>query len=143
MKNIMKIESIYINTDLDIVSNKDLSDLVNLFKKKCELLHSKKEQNGLWYMCIEAKGSGMTGSINHNPTNDLIKLLKIVEDLPKKTISLLKKSKKFDFNIGWQSSKERPEGSCNLPNQILQRIAKIGATITFTVYPSNENEIEK
>jgi hypothetical protein len=128
------------NTDLDIISNKDLSDLANILEKKCYVLHSEKKKDGFWHICVEAKGSGMIGTKNHKPNKDIESLLKIIEGLDDKRKKILKKSDKFDFNIGWQSSDKRPEGSFSFESKLLHRITNCGATVTVTIYPSNEND---
>ncbi len=137
----MKIKSNYINTDLDIVSDKDLENLIPILEEKCNLLHAQRNQDGFWHLTIEAKGSGIVGHETHNPTRDLHELLAIIERLSKKTKKLLSRAKIFDFNIGLQSSKEYPEGTFKLANKLLNTISKLGATLTVTIYPTDENDL--
>ena len=136
----MSEKSRYINTDLEIVSPFNLGDLVNVLNERCDLLHGEKEEDGLWHICVEAHGSGITGSPEHSPDRDIEELLKVLETLKDETIAQLKKSEKLDFNVGWYSSEKHHGSKFTVTNALLGRIANIGATLTVTIYPCEENE---
>ncbi|MEA2095615.1 MAG: hypothetical protein U9P73_02825 [Candidatus Cloacimonadota bacterium] len=119
------------------MSSADLSELKCVFEEKCELLHGAKEDDGNWHLCIEAQGSGVSG---RTPTDDIEQLISVISDLNNKQSELLTNTEKLDFNIGWQSNKKRPEGSFTIANGLLEKVTKIGATLTVTIYPSCEND---
>lgn len=133
------MNSRYLNTDLDIESLEDLSPLIKVLKRKCDLLHGEKDEEGLWRVSIEARNSGFVGSEGHDPEADISEILKVIESLRDEIQKLLLGAKKFEFNIGWQSSEERPVGVLSLSKELLGRVSDIGATMTVTIYPSNEN----
>ncbi len=137
------MKSIYINTDLDIVSSDDLSHLVKVLSDKSVLLHSEKNDDGLWYIRVEANDSGLVGGKEHHPSKDMNKLLNIIDRLDEATKNILIRAQTFDFNIGWQASKNRPEGTFCLPNDLLKRISRIGATLSVTIYSSDENDYDE
>lgn len=132
--------SFYMNTDLDIVSSDDLSPLLPILEEKCDLLHEQRKDDGLWYICVEAEGSGIIGKHNHQPGRDINALLDVIHGLDEDLKNKLLKAQTFDFNIGWQSSEHRPEGTLRIPNGLLRRISNTGATLTLTVYPSDQND---
>jgi hypothetical protein len=137
----MQMTSAYLNTDVDIASPNDLSQLAVVLGEKCELLSGKREDDGLWHICIEAEESGIIGSEKHTPTTDISELLDAFQSLNGNLKRLLTTSITFDFNIGWQSSERRPEGAFTIPSDLLHRISDLGATLTVTVYPSSENDL--
>jgi len=109
-------------------------------KRRCDLLHGEKDEEGLWRVSIEIRNSGFVGSERHDPKADISEILEVIESLGDETQKLLLGAKKFEFNIGWQSSEERPVGLFSKPKELLGRVAGIGATMTVTIYPSNEND---
>lgn len=137
------MNSRYLNTDLDIESVEDLSPLIKILKRKCDLLHGGKDDAGLWRVTIEARNSGFVGGEGHDQVADINEILKVIESLSDEIQKLLLGAQKFEFNIGWQSSEKRPVGAFSLPTELLGRVAGIGATIAVTIYPSNENDFEE
>ncbi|MGD9126063.1 MAG: hypothetical protein PVH19_01685, partial [Planctomycetia bacterium] len=133
----MKSESIYLNTDLDIVSSDDLGPLAEIFDKKCALLHGQKEDDGLWYLTVESEdsGSGCGQEDSAQLQRDLNDLLNVIEGLENSLRSLLARADRFDFNIGWEAGTQRPEGVLTIPSDLLRRITDSGATLTVTIYP--------
>ena len=132
------MSSIYLNTDLVIVVQDNPSHLLAVLNEKCELIHCQKGEDSLWHISANACNSGIVGSDEHNPTRDVSELLQVIEELNKETKVFLQEAAEFDFNIGWQSSDKHPEGAFSLPNALLRRIATTGATLTVTIYPSEE-----
>jgi len=133
------MRSVYLNTDVDIVSPNDLGQLANFLDERCALLRGEREDDGLWHIRIEAEESGETCREDHTTTSSLSELLDVFENLDDNMKRLLATSSKFDFDIGWQASEHRPEGTFTIPNDLLHRISNLGATLTVTVYPSSEN----
>ncbi len=136
------MNSRYLNTDLEIESLEDLRPLLKILKRKCDVLHGEKDKEGLWRVTVEARNSGFVGSEDHDPKKDISEILEVIESLKDEMQKLLLGAKKLDFDIGWQSSEERPVGAFSLPKELLGRVVGIGATMTVTIYPSNENDFE-
>lgn len=133
------MKSNYINTDLDIKSSDDLSHLVDILNEKCDLLYGQKEEDGHWFIRVEASNSGCVGSDEHHPNRDIDQLLQVIEGLSTETKALLQRANQFDFDIGWQAGEKRPEGRFTLANELLRRISDIGATVSVTIYPSESD----
>ena len=85
-----------------------------------------------------SRGVWHFGSQEHNPESDFQKLIALLTEAKSQFHNEFQWLDKIDFNIGWQSSKERPEGTFTIPNDLLVEVAKLGATISVTIYPSDE-----
>jgi len=132
--------STYLNTDVDIQSSENLTDLATVLEPQCELLDAHRAEDGCWCICLEATESGVISEGHHNPTTDITKLLEVFESLEDEAKRLLNASQ-VEFNIGWQSSEHRPEGTFAIPGNLLRRISDLGATLAVTIYPSSENDL--
>ncbi len=132
------MNSSYINTDVDIESNENLENLKVFLEDNSHLLYGDIVENGRWHIRIEAEGSGIVGSQDHNPASDFQKLIALLTEAKSRFDREFQCLDKFDFNVGWQSSKERPEGTFTIPNDLLVEVAKLGATVSVTIYPSDE-----
>jgi len=93
-------------------------------------------------MIINANDSGIIGTPEHDPERDIDNLLSVLEQLSDAKDHPLQQVDTFNFNIGWQSSSKRPEGSFTLTDNrnLLRRIAKFNASLAVTIYPSEEND---
>ncbi len=157
------MESYYLNTDLEIkVENlpsgsiltiTDFDKLVSVLSDKCvvHMVSNFQDRGDGPYLHFiananwegdpnEAKRYKEETDCQWKFEQDCDKMLTVLEQLGERLIKVLQSTTTFDFNIGWQSSEDRPEGWIHLPNKLLKRIADIGATVTMTVYPSNEND---
>jgi len=130
--------SYYLNTDLCLVSRADLTPLVESVKSRVELLHFGKHGRK-WFASFEATGSGQPGK--RKPLEDISRLLKVCDSLKGKSDMLLKGCLSREMNVGWQAAEQRPEGSFQLDEGILLRMAELKIGLAVTVYPSNENDI--
>jgi hypothetical protein len=130
------VESRYINTDLDIESYTDLSELGTYLEPIASVLFCGKEMDK-WRLCLEAEGSGEGKT---TPSEDIGNLIAIVKDAEKKYANLFEAFTRFDFNIGWQSSETYPSGVFTISNEYLKKIVEIGAGITVTVHPPEQDD---
>ncbi len=125
----------YINTDLEVVSEEDLESLTKLLQPNSDVLHSEKLSDGLWHLSVEAEGSGLIGSADHDPNRDIEKLLTLIEGLDEGHRAILTRAKTFEFDVGLEHSGSRPERVLSLPSRTLARIQAVSATLGETVYP--------
>lgn len=132
----------YINTDLVLESEQDLSAVEAILDAQADLLYAQRLHNGLWHLSAEARGSGIRGDPASSPERDLAALLTLLESMSEEHQTLLRACRKFDFDIGWDTSEHRPEGHFTLASSVLSRIAAIGASLSVTIYPSSENDDE-
>ncbi|MCH7631702.1 MAG: hypothetical protein IIB59_00700 [Planctomycetes bacterium] len=128
----------YINTDLTLVSDQDITSLADLLDKKCDLLHFAEQGDASWLVCVEAEGSGLPDSCLEQ---DIDRLLSVLESLDGAHRDLLVVCKSPDFNIGWGSPKEEPAGVFELSADLVRRLAALGATLTVTVYPPHRTHL--
>lgn len=131
------MDSYYINTDVEIDSESDLSKLAVYFEPLVDVLFCGQGENAGWHICLEAEGSGERG--NH-PVQDIAKLIEILKEARTQFAEVFASFTRFDFNVGWQSSKTRPKGEFTLPVDQLKDMVDLGAHLTVTIYPSDEND---
>ena len=130
--------SYYLNTDLSLVSMVDLTPLVESVKSRVELLYFGKHGRK-WFANFEVKGSGYPGK--RKPSEDISRLLNVCGSLKGKSATLWKGCMNREMNVGWQAAEQRPEGSFQLDEGTLFRMAELKVVLAVTVYPSNENDI--
>ena len=138
----MTYEIMLLNTDLVITAETQCQPMIDLFEDQCEPMFSDKRQDGLWHSSINARDSGVLGDPKHSPDHDIDCLLSVIEKSNAEIKAFLRDAQEFEFNVGWQAAEQRPEGAFSLSNELVQRLAALGATFTVTVYPSCENDIE-
>jgi hypothetical protein len=133
----------YINTDVVLESKEDLSSIAAVFDSEADLIYAERFDSGLWHVSTEAAGSGIAGDPESTPERDINALLTILESLKPEQKALLSTCERFDLDIGWASSDQRPEGRIALLPETVSRVAAIGATLVVTVYPSSENDADE
>ena len=120
----------YLNTDLDIASSTPIDQLVTELEQLTTLLHYEQFDDGMWQARIE------TESWHQQPQDSLDNLLDVINRLSpaagKQWDNLIAK----DFNIGWQAGTQRPEGRYTVSAATLKGIAKLGGTLSATIYPA-------
>ena len=132
----------YLNTDLDIESTDNLSVLVPALEENCVVLHVEEMRDGRWMIRVEADRSGESEEAVASPECDINKLLSVLNNLDADSKRLLLHADLFDFNIGWESGTELPPSSFRLSSELLGKISEIGATLTTTIYPTEEAYLE-
>ncbi len=130
----------YINTDLKLWSDQNIELLVEVLDERCVLLHGGRVEGGRWLVSAEAYGSGICDDPESTSERDISALLSVLESLEGECRTALEACTSLEFDIGWASSDQRPEGRIALSADLLRRIVAIGGTLAVTVYPSSEND---
>jgi hypothetical protein len=125
----------YIQVDLDLHANFPLDELVAAFGDDVCVLH-----------CGEGvKRPGRRASLhdavlelnleNRPLTETLRRFCTLIESLPAPAAALWKKVRRREFNIGFDSGTKRPAFNTAIAAALVARIAKLGASISVTIYP--------
>jgi hypothetical protein len=124
----------YLNTDLEIESNHDLSRIVEEFGEDVMVLHQG-EIRGCQHASFEIAGS-------MNGANEVINYFcSLVEGLPKEVRIIWDECCSRILDIGYESGTSPSSFRSEIRASTIQRIAEIGAAIVITVYPlSAESE---
>ncbi|MGR5149372.1 hypothetical protein ACQKP8_22860 [Photobacterium alginatilyticum] len=120
----------YITTDLDIFSNRDLSELAAFFQGVTCILHCGWRSDDIFHLCLEPNSDS-----ENKLGEDLENLLSAVEQLPGELSTLWRSASEVDFNIGVET------GDCHGHNmkvsaKHLERIARLNGTLSITTYPA-------
>lgn len=121
----------YLNTDLEIESEGDLSQIVDEFGKDVLVLHHG-EIRGYQHAYFEIAGS--SGSTN---ADDIINsFCALVDALSKEAREVWNKCCSKVVDIGYESGTSTPNFQSQIRAATIERVAKIGAAIVITIYPS-------
>jgi len=124
----------YLNTDLEIESNHDLSKIVEEFGEDVMVLHQG-EIRGYQHASFEIAGSmnGANAVINYSCS--------LVEGLPKEARMIWDECCSRILDIGYESGTSPCSFRSEIRASTIQRVAEIGASIVITIYPlSSESE---
>jgi len=128
----------YLNTDLDLVSEVDLTGLAAAFKRKgVYALHVTHAPDGLWHARFE------TDEQYTEPEGNIAKLVTAVESLGKANRAAWQSCSKRDFNIGYDCGDQPWEFNQGLSAKLLGRLAAIGGSLRITLYPDREPQVAK
>jgi len=123
----------YLNTDLDIKSDKPFDKLVGCFRKMRMPENTyTKINNRTWLGCFEV------GLQERSPEQTILKFIKVIEKLGKIEMNEWDNCRSKLFNIGFDCGKApRPYNNfrCCLSAGLLKKIAKLGAGIEISIYP--------
>lgn len=128
------VNQYYLNTDLALQADESLAPLAEILDRECKLLYAKP----YGHVSAEARGSGTAGDPASSPERDIASLLDVLEALSAEHRALVDRCTSFEFNIGWQSTEQRPEGAFTVGPELLARVGALGATLAVTIYPSSE-----
>jgi hypothetical protein len=125
----------YINTDLDLASDDDLTALAAAFKAQgVSPLHLTRGDNGLWYATFEVY------SEHEEPEPDISAMLAVVESLGEPLRAVWQGCTRREFNIGYDCGDKPWAFNQELSSQLLGRMASAGASLRVTLYrPRREN----
>jgi hypothetical protein len=119
----------YLNTDLDLASTVDLEPLAAVFESQgVSPLLVMKHDDGHWFARFE------TDEQYKEPESSIAAILSVIDrfDVPEqniwKTLTLC------EFNIGYNCGSEPWAFNQGLSNELLQRMAKVGASLKVTLY---------
>ena len=127
----------YLNSDLDLASADDLSELAASLSKMqldpfCEPV---KGDDGLWHVTFETYGMQ-----KDEPEQSIDEMLLAVESLSKPLQNIWSNCTLREFNIGYDCGNEPWAFNQGLSAKLLQRIAAVGASIRITIYPDREQQ---
>ncbi|PQO30425.1 hypothetical protein DTL21_24025 [Bremerella cremea] len=126
----------YRNTDLDLVSRDDLSDLaVALEKGGISPLHVTPSPNGFWYATFE------TDKQYTEPNPNILQMLDVINSLTESVQSLWATCIKREFNIGYDCGTDPWAFNQGLSTELLRRLAEVGASIRITLYPYRSESV--
>lgn len=119
----------YLNTDLEIESESDLSKIVDEFDEDVLVLHQG-EIRGYQHAAFEIAGS--SGSTN--PDDIINYFCDLVDGLSQETRKIWDGCCSRVFDIGYESG-STPNFQSEIRPGTIERVAKIGAGIVITIYP--------
>lgn len=118
----------YLNTDLDLVAPCDLTPLLTAIETHpVRALSSQYAASG--YATLE------TNRCYKQPETSISTLLTAIEALGRKERAIWRSCRLREFNIGYDCGSEPWAFNQGLSNQTLARIAAVGATLRWTLYP--------
>ncbi len=120
----------YLNTDLDLTSSDDLTALAAVFESRgvCPL-HVTHGDDGLWYATFETQDQ------HTHPEPNIAAMVAVVESLDESHRSIWLGCTRREFNIGYDCGAEPWAFNQGLSCGLLGRMAVIGASLWFTLYP--------
>lgn len=123
----------YINTDLDLECPHDLSSLAKDFEARGVFtLHIEQTKEGDWFACFE------TEQTYTDPDSNIAAMLKVIESADDSIQRLWRECSLREFNIGYDCGNEPWAFNQGLSNATLKRLADVGATLRFTLYPEDK-----
>lgn len=124
----------YLNTDLDLTSSDDLTALAAAFRVSGVLsLHVTHGKDGRWYACFET-------AVDHTePEPNIATVLAAVESLAPPLRAVWSGCSFREFNIGYDCGREPWAFNQGLSAEVLGRIAAVGASLRWTLYPDREH----
>ncbi|HEY5839613.1 MAG TPA: hypothetical protein VIT19_11300 [Pyrinomonadaceae bacterium] len=121
----------YLNTDLEIESKSDLSEIVKEFGEDV-FLHHNGEIRGYQHASFSIAG----GSTGADATIDFFCTL--VEQFPKDIREIWDGCCSRLFDIGYESGTSPQNFRSEIRAATIQRVAKIGASVVVTIYPETK-----
>jgi hypothetical protein len=126
----------YLNTDLDLTSTVDLTTLATALETGGVLpLHVTRGEDGLWYACCE------TSKQFEEPEANITAILVVVESLAEPLRAIWSGCTRREFNIGYDCGTNPWAFTQWLSNELLGRIAAVGASLRITLYPAEPDKI--
>lgn len=121
----------YLNSDLDLQSDDDLTDLAAALTSRGLLdLHVTKGDDGRWYACFEA------GENANEPEPNIRAILEALESLPEHLEAVWARCSLREVNIGYNCGVRPWSFNQGLSNEVLQRLAALGLCLRVTIYPT-------
>jgi hypothetical protein len=123
----------YLNTDLDVISRDDLTALARVFDSRglfpLYVTHGDDER---WYATFEVLGQ------HTEPEPNIAEMIAVVESLRAPHRSVWRDCMLREFNIGYDCGAEPWAFNQGLSCELLRRIAAVGASLRWTLYPDRE-----
>ena len=121
----------YLNTDLEIESKSDLSEIVEEFGEDVLLLHHG-EIRGYQHASFSIAGGSTDADAAINS------LCTLVEQLPRDVRAIWDGCCSRLFDVGYESGKSPQNFRSEIRAATIQRVANIGAGVVVTIYPETE-----
>jgi hypothetical protein len=123
----------YLNTDLDLTSSGDLTELAAAFRSAgVSPLHVSHGEDDLWYATFE------TDEQHEQPEPNIAAMVAVVETLQEPLHSVWSRCTRREFNVGFDCGAEPWAFNQGLSSRLLGRIAAMGASLRVTLYPDRE-----
>jgi hypothetical protein len=123
----------YLNSDLELASSGDLRDLAAALTSRGMLvLHVGPAAGGGWRAAFE------TGMQYDEPESNIDAVLTVVESLDSRARAMWTGCSEREINIGYQCGAGPWASEHGLSNGLLERIARLGASLRITLYPKHD-----
>lgn len=122
----------FLNLDLELRSQEDLSDLAAHFETTASVLFNGKTDSE-FRLAIETAAGGLEGD---TPERCAVEMLSLLEGLPSPLIRLLDQCGGRVFDFGFESGSNLPPFSVDLSSATLKRIVGMDLTVRTTIYPA-------
>lgn len=127
----MKRETHYLNTDLDLVAERNLDALTAALQSQGVFpLHNEPRDDGHWYATLE------TEEQFDRPEPNITVMLTAIETLDQRSRELWSACTSREFNIGYDCGDEPWAFNHALTAPTLARIAALGISLRITLYPA-------
>jgi hypothetical protein len=126
----------YLNTDLDLTSDDDLTGLANAFDAHGVFpLHVVRSEGGLWHAIFE------TDNQYEEPKPNIESMIAVVESLPEQFRSVWSGCTRREFNIGYDCGNKPGAFNHGLSSRLLERMSAVDASLRITLYPPEHDKI--
>lgn len=121
---------LYLNTDLDLVADQDLTELASALESRglC-VFHVVKGEDSLWYARFE------TDVQADEPERTIEIMVAALESLPEELRSVLRRCRLEELDIGYKCGDAPWAFNQGLSNALLGRVADLGASLRVTIHP--------
>ncbi len=118
----------YLNTDLDLISNRSLDSLCHEMTSQGLCGRVTPGGDGKFYAMFEDWN-------DEEPEPNIVKLLNALDHLSPTAASALRECSKIEFNIGYDCGDEPRCFQQGISHESLRRIVEHGASLRVTIYP--------
>jgi hypothetical protein len=119
----------YLNTDLDLVSERDLAPLAGALESRgLFALHVGRNDGGTWSARFE------TSEQHAEAVSNVTAILEVVESLADRDASEWRACSIRLIDIGYSASLESETLEAHLEQALVARLASVGASLRFTMY---------
>jgi hypothetical protein len=127
----VKREIHYLNTDLDLVAEHDLTALAAALDSRGVFpLHVDQRDDGKWYATLETEEQFA------QPQANIVALLTAIEALDASARALWSGCSSREFNLGYDCGDEPWAFNHQLTPETLARMAALGISLRITLYPA-------
>ena len=119
-------ETEFLNIDLDIESESNLTSIVSEFGRKVSILRNQ-EIDGLYFVSFETVFSEENKIINE--------YISLINGLKPKTRELWNNCIKREFNFGYRCGAKNPSSfQSNISEKSIHSLSKVGGSVAITIY---------